>query len=1027
MLNSLPPLVPIAPLSSAPQPKIVSSETISATTVPLEVMDNPDMDLISSADRIAAARAQGLRGAAAKSRFFKTDGSFEWAPCVVVSYDPTSELHEIVWRSNGRSKQVKRLALLFDDEGPDALRRRLHRARKYKAEVENVARYYEYIDAQPMRNPNLITEEIVRRLQIAAGEDLVASMPEVANQYIRDTTIEYERAVKKAIVDREITTKPAVAADLYERFQIRPKLDRPPVPEQGTLPLHVYGAPYGQIGVAGGDIGPEYQVHEYERENFTDLYLDVATVAFQGKPSFLLGLQLYYEELEISGLLLVDKTLDMVRIPCSLDEFLDVQSKAMNDTADALKGGWVLRTHGMIDDVAMSDQSTHMLDQLAAIASDPSLSSVHSAESAETLFRRPIMRFVKSLSLRMADQLWSMVLHSVSEYKDIFERYAFESGSSRAHLGIPRDEATGRWGADLAMPVPTSLFRVQLVHVGQTLAFEPSLESLCASILDQFDRMVRSVSEVADVTAKFCTAGTGLLPSIESSDEYAREIRHARDRIEDILNANLEGPRRLLASFDHEFEALINSDVATYVASWRASQPSLEANVEEINRFHRLAQSVMAKSEASVFFNLICVDCSGARKNLAGRAMAIRQALQAAVCAAWNEENNLIVTRYEELCDTLSKEPQSTEDMDDLAKFLEATEAELPSLEERIHVSTDVYKALQNSQYGMSDDDSALFWDMRHWPSHVADVAAHCRKVISNSRSSYMDQLKSDQKALLDSLTKLQAEIDEFSKLGDLNAVEDRLGTVTEIEAKIQRCTELAELYSSREQIFGLTPVEYPQLASITKTFEPYVTLWKTCADFSRALPDWMDGPFTGIDSEKVATESDKWFRASAKLMKALVGPAGEVVRELRKKLEKFLEVIPLVTALRNPGLRDRHWERIAQSVGFTAKADHTFSLSRAIILGLPAHVAVLEEVSEFASKEYALERALDKMQGDWTGQMFSFASWRETGTYILRGIDDIQMLLDDQIVKTQCVHTFTFSPVLSLFCHSLLQALVVP
>eukprot|EP00955_Chlamydomonas_euryale_P081587 363603-Chlamydomonas_euryale.AAC.7 len=41
-------------------------------------------------------------------------------------------------------------------------------------------------------------------------------------------------------------------------------------------------------------------------------------------------------------------------------------------------------------------------------------------------------------------------------------------------------------------------------------------------------------------------------------------------------------------------------------------------------------------------------------------------------------------------------------------------------------------------------------------------------------------------------------------------------------------------------------------------------------------------------------------------------------------------------------------------------------------------------------------------MQGDWTGVRFDYADWRSTGTHILRGLDDIQMLLDDQIVKTQ-------------------------
>ena len=49
--------------------------------------------------------------------------------------------------------------------------------------------------------------------------------------------------------------------------------------------------------------------------------------------------------------------------------------------------------------------------------------------------------------------------------------------------------------------------------------------------------------------------------------------------------------------------------------------------------------------------------------------------------------------------------------------------------------------------------------------------------------------------------------------------------------------------------------------------------------------------------------------------------------------------------------------------VGVPVKADASFSVSRALQLQLPKQLEILEEVSEYASREYSLERALDKMQ----------------------------------------------------------------
>lgn len=57
---------------------------------------------------------------------------------------------------------------------------------------------------------------------------------------------------------------------------------------------------------------------------------------------------------------------------------------------------------------------------------------------------------------------------------------------------------------------------------------------------------------------------------------------------------------------------------------------------------------------------------------------------------------------------------------------------------------------------------------------------------------------------------------------------------------------------------------------------------------------------------------------------------------------------------------------------------------------------------SSSASKEYSLEKALEKMRRDWDGAEFRCIEYKDTGTYIIGGTDEIQAILDDQIVKTQ-------------------------
>lgn len=68
--------------------------------------------------------------------------------------------------------------------------------------------------------------------------------------------------------------------------------------------------------------------------------------------------------------------------------------------------------------------------------------------------------------------------------------------------------------------------------------------------------------------------------------------------------------------------------------------------------------------------------------------------------------------------------------------------------------------------------------------------------------------------------------------------------------------------------------------------------------------------------------------------------------------------------------------------------------------------VQAIEEISEQASREWSIEKALDKMHADWQELKFELAEWKATGTHILRGgpLDEAQTLLDDHIIKSRAM-----------------------
>ena len=91
---------------------------------------------------------------------------------------------------------------------------------------------------------------------------------------------------------------------------------------------------------------------------------------------------------------------------------------------------------------------------------------------------------------------------------------------------------------------------------------------------------------------------------------------------------------------------------------------------------------------------------------------------------------------------------------------------------------------------------------------------------------------------------------------------------------------------------------------------------------------------------------------------------------------------MPLVQTLFNPGMRERHWEQVSTAVGFSLRPAPDSSLAKFVDMNLEQHIPAFEQISEAASKEFALEKALNKMRDDWKIVRSSFAAYADAYLY---------------------------------------------
>uniref|UniRef100_A0A665VEJ1 EF-hand domain-containing protein n=1 Tax=Echeneis naucrates TaxID=173247 RepID=A0A665VEJ1_ECHNA len=176
--------------------------------------------------------------------------------------------------------------------------------------------------------------------------------------------------------------------------------------------------------------------------------------------------------------------------------------------------------------------------------------------------------------------------------------------------------------------------------------------------------------------------------------------------------------------------------------------------------------------------------------------------------------------------------------------------------------------------------------------------------------------------------------------------------------------------FNQEEEAYGWPASQYPERKKIQDKLAPFLCLYETATDFLNQYEQWLHGP-----------------------------------------LSAYMILYICIDVLCNPGLRDRHWNAMSEIAGISIKpADDEACVAQFLAMHLEQHLSSFEGISEAASKEYSLEKAMEKMASEWEDMEFNLLTYRETGTSILSSVDEIQMLLDDHIVKTQTMRGSPFN-----------------
>ncbi|KAK9727723.1 Dynein heavy chain, N-terminal region 2 [Popillia japonica] len=391
-------------------------------------------------------------------------------------------------------------------------------------------------------------------------------------------------------------------------------------------------------------------------------------------------------------------------------------------------------------------------------------------------------------------------------------------------------------------------------------------------------------------------------------------------------------------------------------------------------------------------------------KTLVGAAEALKEMLLTRCTKDYQNMCKVLGEEYQSITEKALGIPKSTAELMELIAYVNEVETViLYQMEERLR---EVLKyMLFLSDHAMftpveMKQNNMTFW----WYLRMARTIDEHREMVDQKMQEFQDSLNNRIQKFTDDLEVYARMVDDLQNNGNIEDLPKYHKKATQLDNRLIGAMEKIDRFNEEETAFKFELSQYPLRKQIYDKLVPYKKLYDNATEFLEKHDQWMTAKVGSYIPDDIETDVQQYYRVIYKLEKVFSDrPAtAALTTTVREQIEEFKEHMPIIQTLGNPGMKDRHWEKVSEIVGFPIKVDSELTLAKIIDYGLDDYIEKFESISEAATKENNLEKNLNKMIAEWADQEFSVLIYKDTGTYILSAIDEIQVLLDDHIIKTQ-------------------------
>ncbi|XP_060697694.1 dynein axonemal heavy chain 6 [Hemiscyllium ocellatum] len=560
------------------------------------------------------------------------------------------------------------------------------------------------------------------------------------------------------------------------------------------------------------------------------------------------------------------------------------------------------------------------------------------------------------------------------------------------------------------------MFLVEMVLNFQDLVFCPPLGEFEAGISDfvlQMQGIVLSIANLVSdsyfnsftspiinkkVEDKTCGEGPSLATILEDDKYLVETIQKILDCIESGFNAAV-----MFAEMFENFRTDFLENEALDLPAIMKEEHDIYFFTSWLEKYHKQHSDAVSIKQTKNL-GLLLIDNASLKKTIIPSPLRCLEAINVILPVLAKKKTDSIIHEVQDAEYKLEIVPTGTLEYVNNLLFLDEMQDRIEVLDEEATIVVMMYQLIEKYKIGTPPEDLAVFATLKPSISAVRTVIDRAVSERDSNVTKLCRCMDKDIDVLNEEVRAVRIK-EQDPQLLDINSDREKVkSTLADMQIVMDELQKRAFQYKSYQKNFKVEITKFDLLEEVHADVKLKQLLWNSLNDWDLRVDEWLQLKFETIDAEELASEVAKYSKFVNQLEKGL--PSNTVAATLKDNVEQMRQKLPVITDLRNPFLKHRHWESIEHCIGARLiDVVEPVTLARLIELNAFDHAEEIQNVSGQASGEAALETILKKVEDGWKITEFVVLPHRDAkDVFILGGTDEIQALLDDSIINVSTI-----------------------